>query len=197
VELQRDLGQARGYLIGFYLHQRRDQEALQQARDALALLPHDPWALNAAGIAALTTGDLPRAEQLFEQVYPVYRGTRGYRDSGPGVETHLAYLRLRAGRRDKAGALLEESLATDRRAAREGNQDWTVQYDTACVHALRGEKDEAFSWLDKAVEGGWRGWPLGTRSPLLDSLRSDSRFQKLETHLETLVSQMRRRAGLR
>jgi Tetratricopeptide repeat len=113
------------------------------------------------------------------------------------VETHLAYLHLRVGARPEAEALLRESLATDQRLASEGNQDWGVPFDSACVHALRGEKDEAFRWLDNAIEAGWRGWPLGTRSPLLDSLRSDSRFQKLETHLETLVSQMRRRAGLR
>jgi hypothetical protein len=61
---------------------------------------------------------------------------------------------------------------------------------------LRGEKDEAFRWLDKAVEAGWRERPVGTRDPLLDSLRSDPRFQRIETRLETLTSQMRRRAGL-
>jgi hypothetical protein len=64
------------------------------------------------------------------------------------------------------------------------------------VHALRGEKDEAFRWLDKSIEAGWRGWPLGTRSPLLDSLRSDARFQQLESRLAELVRQARRNAGL-
>ncbi len=143
------------------------------------------------------TGNLPRAQQLFEQVLPSFRGLRqGVRNAGAGAETYLALLLLRAGRRGEAEALLEESLATDRRAADEGNQDWSVPYDTACVHALRGEKDEAFRWLDKTIEAGWRGWPLGTRSPLLDSLRSDPRFHQIETRLETLVNQMRRRAGL-
>ncbi|HKF43867.1 MAG TPA: hypothetical protein VKG01_12255, partial [Thermoanaerobaculia bacterium] len=57
-------------------------------------------------------------------------------------------------------------------------------------------KDEAFRWLDKSVEAGWRGWPLGTRSPLLDPLRGDSRFRQLESRLDGLVRQMRRRAGV-
>ena len=196
LELQADLGQGQANLIYFYLHERRYPEALQQAASALTLLPDDSFTLNAAGTAELLTGNLPRAEQLFGRALPLLRGTRGYRDSEAGIETHLAFLRLRAGRGAEAEALLKESLSADHRATKEGNQDWSIPYDTACVHALRGEKDEAYRWLDKAVEAGWRGWPLGTRSPLLDSLRTDLRFHQLESQLETLVNQMRRRAGL-
>ena len=196
LELQPDLGQGHTFLIYFYLHQRRDEEALQQTRTAATLVSNFPQGLNAAAITELVTGNLPRAQQLFEQVLPSFRGVRqGVRNAGAGAETYLAYLLLRAGRRGEAEALLEESLATDRRAADEGNQDWSVPFDTACVYALRGEKDEAFRWLDKAVEAGWRGWPLGTRSPLLDPLRSDPRFHRIEARLEELVGQMRRRAG--
>jgi serine/threonine protein kinase/Flp pilus assembly protein TadD len=197
LELQPDLGQGHTFLINFYLHQHRDEEALQQTRTAATLVSNFPQGSNAAAITELMTGNPPRAQQLFEQVLPSFRGVRqGVRNAGAGVETYLALLLLRAGRRGEAEALLEESLATDRRAADEGNQDWSVPYDTACVHALRGEKDEAFRWLDKAIEAGWRGWPLGTRSPLLDSLRSDPRFHQIEARLETLVNQMRRHAGL-
>lgn len=196
LELRPDLGQAHARLIMLYLRHRRDEEALQHTRDALSRLPLDPWVLNAAASAELEAGDLPSAQKLFAEVLPIYRGTRGYRDGGPGVETHLAYLLLRAGKPGEAGTLLDESLATDRRLADGGNQDWSVPYDTACVHALRGEKDEAFRWLDRAVAAGWRGWPLGTRDPLLDPLRDDPRFHQLENRLQTMVRQMRQRAGL-
>ncbi len=197
LELQPELGQGHWFLISFYLQQRRDEEARRQARTAVTLVPNDPPALNAAAITELVTGNPLRAQQLFEQLLPTFRGVRqGVRNSGAGAETYLALLLLRTGRRGEAEALLEESLATDRRAAEEGNQDWSVPFDTACVHALRGEKDEAFRWLEKAVEAGWRGWPLGTRSPLLDSLRSDPRFRQIESRLDTLVKEMRRRVGL-
>src|SRR6266540_2600108 len=197
LELQPELGQGHHTLIHLYLQERRDEEALRQARNAMTLLPKDSLVLFTAAFSELVTGNPPRAQQLFEQVLPSFRGLRqGVRNAGAGAETYLALLLLRAGRRGEAEALLEESLATDRRLADEGNQDWSVPYDTACVHALRGEKDEALRWLDKAVEAGWRGWPLGTRSPLLDSLRSDPRLHQLEARLETLVNQMRRRAGL-
>ncbi|MFN2386831.1 MAG: hypothetical protein ABR576_11210, partial [Thermoanaerobaculia bacterium] len=76
-----------------------------------------------------------------------------------------------------------------------GSQDSRVPFEMACIQALKGEKDEAFRWLERAVEAGWR-WPLGLRSPLLDSLRSDERFGRIEARIETLLGQMRRRAGL-
>ncbi len=150
LELQPDLGQGHTFLIYFYLHQRRDEEALQQTRTAATLVSNFPQGSNAAAITELVTGNPARAQQLFEQVLPSFRGLRqGVRNAGAGAETYLALLLLRAGRRGEAEALLEESLATDRRATDEGNQGWSVPYDTACVHALRGEKDEAFRWLDK------------------------------------------------
>jgi TolB-like protein/Tfp pilus assembly protein PilF/predicted Ser/Thr protein kinase len=196
LELQPDLGQGHHFLINMYLQQRRDEEALRQAHNATTLLPDSPLVLFTAGLSEFVTGNLPRAQQLFEQVLPSFRGVRlAVRNGGAGAETYLAYLLLRIGRRGEAEALLQESFATDRRAADEGNEDWSVPYDAACVHALRGEKDEAFRWLDKAVEAGWRGWPLGTRNPLLDPLRNDPRFQRIEARLQELIGQMRRRAG--
>jgi len=198
LELQPELNNAHAFLIWVYLQWRRDAEALQQARNAMKVLPGDPRLLYAVAVAELTIGDLPRAQQLFEQVLSAFRGIRvSNRTAGAGVETHLAFVHLRAGRRGEAATLLEESFAADRREADSGNQDWSVPYDMACVHALKGEKNEAFRWLGKAVEAGWRGWPLGTRDPLLDSLRSDPRFSAIETRLQMLISQMRKRAGLR
>jgi len=196
LEVQPDLAQANNYLIHFYIRHRRDREALEQSRTALRLAPLGPLSAAAVGQAELLAGDPGRAREIFEKILPSVKGVRIGRISGAGVETYLAYLHLRAGRRGEADALLAGSLTADKRQLESGNQDWSVPFDMACVHALRSEKDEAFRWLDRAVESGWRGWPLGTRGPLLDPLRSDERFKRIEARLATLVSQMRRRAGL-
>jgi tetratricopeptide (TPR) repeat protein len=195
-ELLPDLGQARAYRIFFSLRRNRDEEALKLARAVGTFLPNDLSALHGAAIAELVTGQLQDAQRRLEQILSAFRATRGVRDYGAGVETNLAYVRLRAGRRAEAEALLEESLATDRSEAAQGNQDWGIPYDIASVHALRGEKDEAFRYLDKAIEAGWRGWPIGLRDPLLDSLRSDPRLKQIDARIAALVAEMRSRAGL-
>ena len=113
-----------------------------------------------------------------------------------GVETSLAYLHLREGRRKEAERLLDASLEADRRHLAGGNEHWAVPLDIACIHALRGETDEAFQSLDKAVEAGWRGWPNVKWTPLLDPLRSDQRFEALMLRLDAMIAEMRRKSGL-
>jgi serine/threonine protein kinase/tetratricopeptide (TPR) repeat protein len=196
LELQPDIGSIRAALIWLCLRQGRDADARQEAEAAVKILPKDAWALSAAAIFEVTAGDATRAGQLFERVSDSFRPTRkADRNGGAGTDTYLGYLALRAGNRSQAEVLLDQSLAQDRQASEDGNQDWSIFFDMACVQAMRGQKDEAFRSLERAVEAGWRGWPLGTRLPLLDPLRSDARFRVLETRLEGRVRQMRQRAG--
>jgi TolB-like protein/Flp pilus assembly protein TadD len=196
LELQKDLGQGHAYLIAFYLRQNRDADALRQARESASLFPNDSWIAHAGAVAELLTGHTTPAQKLFEGVRTPFKGVRtGSRTTGAGVETHLAYLDVVAGKRYEAESLLDESLAVDRREAEQGNRDWSVPFDTACVHALHGNKDEAFRWLEKAVDAGWLGWPLGTREPALDSLRADARFKRLEARVAGMLADVRRRAS--
>jgi tetratricopeptide (TPR) repeat protein len=52
-------------------------------------------------------------------------------------------------------------------------------YNAACVYALKGDKDNAFAWLDKAVEAGFVDTnQLGSDSDM-DKLRDDERFKKV------------------
>jgi hypothetical protein len=49
----------------------------------------------------------------------------------------------------------------------------------ASIHARLGNKDEAFTWLDKAVDERASGIPNLKVDPRFDSLHSDPRFAKL------------------
>src|SRR5262249_20396549 len=156
IELQPDIAQTHAQLIRFYLGKGRNREALEHARRALQLNSPDP-ALVVTAEAELLAGDPRRARQLFEQLLPSSRGLRLARAPSAGIETYVAYLDLQDGRRKEAEALLAESLEVDRRLLEGGSQDWTIAFDMACVHALRGEKDESFRSLELAIEAGWRG----------------------------------------
>lgn len=52
-------------------------------------------------------------------------------------------------------------------------------YNVACVHALKGHPDEAFTWLDKAIEKGFRRATFLEGDSDLDSLHDDPRWAKL------------------
>ena len=51
--------------------------------------------------------------------------------------------------------------------------------EIAAIHAVLGEKDRAFEWLDKAYEERAPALSLVKATPTLDSLRSDPRFPAL------------------
>lgn len=53
-------------------------------------------------------------------------------------------------------------------------------YNMACLYALRGDKDTAFGYLDKAVESGFRSYHRIARDEELESLRNDPRFEDLK-----------------
>ncbi|HJU92616.1 MAG TPA: protein kinase [Pyrinomonadaceae bacterium] len=76
------------------------------------------------------------------------------------------------GRRSEASALLDEltELST---------QTYVSPYRIAAIHAALGDKDRAFKWLEHAYEGRdpWLIW-LAV-DPVVDSLRSDKRFDDL------------------
>jgi tetratricopeptide (TPR) repeat protein len=83
----------------------------------------------------------------------------------------LAFAYHALGRRAEADAALKE-------ATRKLGE--FVPVDIATVHAFRGEHDEAFAWLDKAV--AMRDLHLGHKfrnEPKLDSLRGDPRYKAL------------------
>jgi serine/threonine-protein kinase len=50
----------------------------------------------------------------------------------------------------------------------------------ASAYALAGAREEALTWLERAVERGWINYPLfAHQDPLLESIRGEDRFQKL------------------
>jgi hypothetical protein len=62
-------------------------------------------------------------------------------------------------------------------------QQYVSPHWIASIYAGLGQKDEAFSWLDKAVERRFGPLIYLKVNPIWDNLRSDSRFQTLLTRV--------------
>jgi beta-lactamase regulating signal transducer with metallopeptidase domain/tetratricopeptide (TPR) repeat protein len=66
------------------------------------------------------------------------------------------------------------------KAADLGYREHTAAYNAACSYALAGRKDDAFTWLNKAMELGFDVGSYLRKDDDLDSLRSDPRFAELK-----------------
>lgn len=98
-------------------------------------------------------------------------------DGGPRAEGLLGYLLARVGRRDDARQILTTLADRWRRTS-------NAAFEVAMVYAGLGDKDQAFTWLDKAVED--RGIVLDYLPVVLEALSPDPR-----------VDDFRRRLGIR
>jgi tetratricopeptide (TPR) repeat protein len=54
----------------------------------------------------------------------------------------------------------------------------TSTYNLACAHAMAGQIDQAFTWLDRAFASGFDNWHLIREDADLDALRTDPRFRR-------------------
>jgi hypothetical protein len=66
--------------------------------------------------------------------------------------------------------LMEQAQAAD-------PKDCRPLWGLACFHALLGHKDEALTWLDRAVEGGFYCPQHICKDPDLESIRGDERYK--------------------
>ena len=67
-------------------------------------------------------------------------------------------------------------------------------YNVACAYALKGETDQAFEWLHKAVAAGYRSTGQLKRDSDLESLREDPRFAEVIAAMEKAIEKAKQEA---
>jgi TolB-like protein/DNA-binding winged helix-turn-helix (wHTH) protein len=148
-----------------YYYTRQYGQAVEQYHKTLELDPAFPQTQRYAAWAYLQRG------MHREAIAALQAALRAF-GRNPQVEGELGHALGVAGRRDEALAVLEglRQLSSTR---------YVSPYSVALVHAGLGDRDQAFAWLDKAYAERSDYMPYLKLEPMLDSLRSDSRFDAL------------------
>lgn len=131
-------------------------KSISANRTALELEPGQPITHFTSGVSLLLQGraQLALAEMKLESFEP-------FRLFGLAVAHHSL------GDKARSDAALAETVAKYGKDA---------AYNIAYIHAWRGEPDDAFQWLDKAVEYKDTGLPMVAIEPLFDKLHDDPRW---------------------
>lgn len=142
---------------------RRFDDAVAELRKALEFNPQALDAHMFLGFIYIQQGKKDEAITEFQTVVQLS-------ERNPSMLALLGYAYASAGRRDDAQAILNELQS--------GKQPVT-QIEMAMIYIALGENDEAFEWLEKALEE--RAWQLGFLKvePIFDPLRGDARFVDL------------------
>ena len=151
---------------GFVLQcARRYDEAIEQLRRVLA---DDPDHL----FAHWNLGQTYVARGQFDEAIAIYEKAAVLSGREPGVLGFLGMSYGFAGRKDEADRVLQELLELDRRR-------YVTPAAVANVYIGLGNKDQAFVWLEKAYQERSNYLAYLKVFPLVDSLRSDPRFDDL------------------
>ncbi|MEO8348005.1 MAG: M56 family metallopeptidase [Acidobacteriota bacterium] len=75
----------------------------------------------------------------------------------------------------------DEAIQAFRESIEDGEKVEASTYNIACGYALKGDRDRAFEWLEKAMDAGFELDHYMDRDDDLDGLRSDPRFAQLKS----------------
>jgi TolB-like protein/DNA-binding winged helix-turn-helix (wHTH) protein/Tfp pilus assembly protein PilF len=146
--------------LGRYQMFNKDFAGADEAmRHALEIQPDSPFGLNQLGALQLLEGNAAKALATFQKV-----DDEAFRLYG----TSMAEYSL--------GHAKESRQALDELSAKHEQE---AAYQIAEAHAWRGERDEAFEWLDRAYEQRDGGLSDIKVNLLMASLHGDPRFQAL------------------
>jgi tetratricopeptide (TPR) repeat protein len=149
----------------------------------------------AAGVAALFAGDYAAAARHLERANDLYVdpvGLFGFALYDQEYATLLGYAHLKMGNEDRALRLFGETerYYADRIAG--GDTSFKARVGLAAVHALRGDREAAYDWLQKAIDAGFYQYAEAERHLLLESLHGEERFQQMMKGVEAKVAEARR-----
>lgn len=160
------------------------QKALEKARKILSTQPNDPSGLSLAALAELASANYGESEQYLDKVMAI-DSTRGF--------SELGYVYWKTGRQHEARDMFTRALKRDEKELELGNESYDVPYDMAEIKAVLGNKAEAYKWLQKAIDSGWRMYYVAEANPSFESLRGEDRFKRMMADVKAKVDEMRKR----
>jgi tetratricopeptide (TPR) repeat protein len=140
------------------------EEAFKQLDNAGE--PENPLVKTFRSLALYYTGNTDAAAELMQQVVSKYPNMHG-------VRPFMAMFLSAQGKHEEALAQLSDGVI------RNAEVDPDIAYSVASVYALEDQRDEAFSWLERAIALGNENRPCFENDPNWAALRADSRFEEL------------------
>ncbi len=143
---------------------RRYNEAVEQFRKTLEMEPNFLWAHVFLGLTCAGLGLFKEAVAEFEKAR-VHKGN-------PLPIAGLGYAHALAGNRSDTMKVLAELEEFSKRA-------YVPSYRVAAIHLALGDKEQAFSWLEKAFEERTHWLVCLKVDPMFDPLRPDPQFEEM------------------
>jgi len=185
LKLQPSLQSAYETLCLLYLSRGNFEKAIYHSEKLLLLSPEDFSSLNLAGLVHLYTGNDEEAEFYLNKALRLSRS--------PAI--YLSYIYWKTNRKEQARELIEERQKFIQEALDQGNESYLVRHEVAMIHAILGNKEQAYRWLQKAINAGWCSYRLDEINPVFETFHNEKLFTQMMAKIKARVDQMRRRVA--
>jgi len=197
----KDLYWERSYqlLIGLYLNQGRESEAVEVSRSLTELEPENAGGIAAEGMLSLYRKDYSRAALLFRKA--ISANPKGFVwPSGVRFSTYLAFALQKTG--DTEGT--EAALRLSERQNKESNavayekNIWPplIFQDELAVYVLRDDLEDALKYLDGLIEHGWKAASLIEINPIFAEVKDEPEMARLIERVMPELRAMRTRVQM-
>jgi len=148
--------------------------------------PNNLIGLNSAGRIELWTENYAKAKEYYLKALEVSSAEEADIVS-------LGYILWKTGHQEEARNMFNQALHLAEKAFEKGDERTELPINIAIINSIQGKKSEAYKWLEKAIETGWRWYDWSFKDPLLENLHNDERFKQLMAHIKAMVDEMRKR----
>jgi hypothetical protein len=141
----------------------------------------------------LTAGNLSDARLHFEKAVELGKEKPIPFFGSQQSAIYLAWILFGQGEINTANEMLDETSTAIHRDIENGNELVFQFYFLAEAESVRGNRSEAFRWMQRAFDSGGVILRLAELDPVLADLRGDPKYQKMMANYRTRVIKMRER----
>jgi len=169
LNIQPDLNQVYWNYIVMHFDQGNYKQVMNDCEKLLAITPNDEYALLYLGIIQIKLGNFDKAVKTFQSI-PANDQFSTYGN------IYLAYIFKRMGHNDDFNKLIRKSKEKLHERISGGSELYLDALYMFVGEVVEGNNIEAFKWLNKAVEFGFRDYNELLNDPVTKSVKSNSKF---------------------
>jgi TolB-like protein len=185
LELQPNLPAANWGLVNAYISDREYNKA-REVSDNLPSSVDELTRLRLRASIEYFFGRLKEAKPYFDKTFELYPDIRQLE-----VISHLFTVYWKLGERDKAEKFFEILLNRTHREIDRGSEDPRIRYNLAGCYAARENKQEAYKWLQEAIDLGFLQHHFAELDPAMEHLYEDVKFQEMMAGLKKRLVEIR------
>jgi len=172
-----------------YIQASRKDDAMKLVPFIIASDTTSYIAYEEAGLVCVYAGDTKNAKKYFE--ISIDLNPSLLTDAFTFAPIGLADILLKEGKKIDAEILLSRSLSLCLDEIQKGKQDDEFRMNVAAIKSIQGKKEEALSWMQKAIDVKWQEYGLAEISPWFKNINGDARFLQMINSVKAEVNQMR------